>query len=41
MAKNTGKTETQIEKDVDRDFYMSADQAKNYGIIDDIIKNRK
>lgn len=41
MAKNTGKPEAQIEKDLDRDFYMSADQAKNYGIIDDIIKNRK
>lgn len=41
MAKNTGKSETQIEKDLDRDFYMSADQAKTYGIIDDIIKNRK
>ena len=41
MAKNTGKSETQIEKDLDRDFYMSADQAKNYGIIDDIIKKRK
>ena len=41
MAKNTGKSDTQIEKDLDRDFYMSADQAKAYGIIDDIIKNRK
>lgn len=40
MAKNTGKSEAQIEKDLDRDFYMSADQAKNYGIIDEIIKNR-
>jgi len=40
MAKNTGKPEAQVEKDLDRDFYMSAEQAKNYGIIDDIIKNR-
>ena len=41
MAKNTGKSETQIEKDLDRDFYMSADQAKNYGIIEEKKKKRK
>lgn len=41
MAKNTGKPEGQIEKDLDRDFFMSAEQAKDYGIIDGIIKNRK
>jgi ATP-dependent Clp protease protease subunit len=38
MAKNTGKSETQIEKDLDRDFYMSAEEAKKYGIIDKIVK---
>lgn len=38
MSKNTGQTEAQIEKDLDRDFYLSADEAKKYGIIDDIIK---
>lgn len=37
MAKNTGKPEAKIEKDLDRDFYMSAEEAKKYGIIDKII----
>jgi len=40
MAKNTGKNEDQIEKDLDRDFYMSADDAKKYGLIDEIIKGK-
>lgn len=38
MAKNTGKTESQIEKDLDRDFYMSAEEAKKYGLIDSLVK---
>ena len=37
LAKNTGKTADQITHDMDRDFYMSADQAKEYGMIDDIL----
>jgi ATP-dependent Clp protease, protease subunit len=37
MAENTGKTLGQIEKDADRDYYMSADEAKKYGIIDKVI----
>jgi ATP-dependent Clp protease, protease subunit len=37
LAKNTGKSLAQIEKDVDRDFYMSAEDAKKYGIIDKIL----
>ncbi len=41
MAQNTGKPISQIEKDVDRDFYLSADEAKKYGVIDDIIKGKK
>lgn len=40
LAKNTGQTLSQIEKDVDRDYYMSAEEAKKYGLIDDIIKTR-
>jgi ATP-dependent Clp protease protease subunit len=40
MAKNTGQTEAQIEKDLDRDFYMSADEAKKYGIIDKVISKK-
>lgn len=38
LAKNTGKPLSQIEKDTDRDFYMSAEEAKKYGIIDEIYK---
>lgn len=38
LAKNTGNPLAQIEKDTDRDFYMSADEAKKYGIIDEIYK---
>jgi ATP-dependent Clp protease, protease subunit len=39
LAKNTGKPLATIEKDVDRDYFMSADEAKKYGIIDEIYKN--
>ena len=38
LAKHTGKSLSQIEKDTDRDFYMTATEAKKYGIIDQVIK---
>ena len=38
LAKNTGNPLPQVEKDTDRDFYMSADEAKKYGIVDEIYK---
>lgn len=41
LAKNTGKPISQIEKDVERDFFMDADEAKKYGIIDEIITKTK
>src|SRR5574343_1136464 len=41
LAKNTGKTLAQIEKDVERDFFMDAEEAKKYGIIDEIITKSK
>ncbi len=41
LAKNTGKSVAQIEKDVERDFFMDADEAKKYGIIDDIVTKSK
>ncbi len=41
LAKNTGKTPDQIEKDSDRDYYMSADEAKKYGVIDEIISPKR
>ncbi len=40
MAKNTGKPVSQIEKDVDRDFFMTADEAKKYGIVDKVYKTK-
>ncbi|MBM2820428.1 MAG: ATP-dependent Clp protease, proteolytic subunit ClpP, ATP-dependent Clp protease, protease subunit [Candidatus Berkelbacteria bacterium] len=39
MAKHTGQTIAKIEKDTDRDFYMTAQEAKKYGIIDQVIKS--
>lgn len=38
LAKNTGQKLAKIEKDADRDFWMSADEAKTYGLIDEVIK---
>lgn len=40
LAKNTGQKLSKIEKDVDRDFWMTAEEAKDYGLIDKIISNR-
>ena len=37
LAKNTGQKLSKIEKDVERDFWMSAKEAKEYGIIDEVI----
>ncbi|QQR50643.1 ATP-dependent Clp endopeptidase proteolytic subunit ClpP [Candidatus Nomurabacteria bacterium] len=41
MAKNTGQKLAQIEKDVERDFFMSAEEALKYGIVDEIITKPK
>ena len=41
LAKNTGKTESQVEKDSDRDYYMTSDEAKKYGIVDEIVVKAK
>src|SRR4030081_4000241 len=38
-AKHTGKTVEQIEKDMDRDRFMSAEEAKEYGVVDHVISN--
>ncbi|MCK4525495.1 MAG: ATP-dependent Clp protease proteolytic subunit [Candidatus Andersenbacteria bacterium] len=38
IAKNTGQPLEKVEKDSDRDFYMSAEEAKKYRIIDKIVK---
>ncbi len=37
LAKNTGQTLAKVEKDVDRDFFMDAEEAKKYGIIDKVL----
>ncbi len=41
LAKNTGQTVARIEKDVDRDFFMDAEEAKKYGIIDQVMSVKK
>jgi len=41
LAKHTGQPLAKIEKDTDRDFWLSAEEAKAYGVIDEIIKNSK
>ena len=38
LAKHSGKTEAEVEKDSERDNWMSADEAKKYGLIDKILK---
>lgn len=40
LVAHTGKDLEQIQKDTDRDFFMSGEEAKNYGIIDHVITNR-
>ncbi len=37
FSKNTGKPLAQVEKDMDRDFFMSAEEAKKYGIVDKVL----
>ena len=41
LAKNTGKPLKTIEKDTERDHFMTAEQAKEYGLIDEIIAPRR
>ncbi|PYY19128.1 MAG: ATP-dependent Clp endopeptidase proteolytic subunit ClpP [Acidobacteria bacterium] len=41
MAKHTGQKMERVEKDVERDFIMNAQQSKDYGIVDDIIYKHK
>jgi ATP-dependent Clp protease protease subunit len=41
ISKHTGKPVEQVEKDCDRDNYMSAEEAKNYGLVDLVVQSRK
>jgi ATP-dependent Clp protease protease subunit len=40
MAKNTGQPVSRIDKDMDRDYWMTADEAKKYGLVDKVIASR-
>ncbi|HEY2123295.1 MAG TPA: ATP-dependent Clp protease proteolytic subunit [Chthoniobacterales bacterium] len=41
LAVHTGKTEEQIQFDSDRDYWITAQQAKDYGLVDEVVKSRK
>ena len=41
IAKHTGRTVEQVDKDSDRDYYMSADEAKAYGIVDHVVQSTR
>ncbi len=41
LAKHTGKSADQIEKDSDRDYFMTALEAKEYGIVDNVIEKQE
>jgi ATP-dependent Clp protease protease subunit len=41
LAKHTGQTSERIKEDTERDRYLSAEQAKEYGLIDDVIEPKR
>ena len=41
LAKHTGQSISKVEKDTDRDFWLTPEEAKKYGLVDEIIKNKK
>ena len=41
ISQHTGKPVEQVHKDADRDYYMSAQEAKDYGLVDEVVKSRK
>ena len=41
LSKHTGQTVAQVEKDCDRDNFMSAEEAKKYGLVDLVVQSRK
>jgi len=41
FVETSNKKYDEVEKDMDRDFYMSAEEAKKYGIIDKVLKSKK
>ena len=40
ISENTGKPFEEVEKDTDRDNYMTAEEAKEYGLIDEVMTKR-
>jgi ATP-dependent Clp protease protease subunit len=40
LAKHSGKTYKEIDRDSDRDYWMRADEAKNYGLIDEVLEKK-
>jgi len=41
LARHCGRSVEEISKDTDRDFFMSAEEAKNYGLVDAVVQSRK
>ena len=41
LARHTGQTEEKVHRDTDRDFVMSAEESKEYGLIDEVISDRQ
>jgi ATP-dependent Clp protease protease subunit len=41
ISKHTGRSIEQVEKDCDRDNFMSSEEAKNYGLVDEVVQSRK
>ena len=41
LSKNTGQSVSQVEKDADRDYWMTSEEAKKYGIVDEIVSKPK
>ena len=41
LSESTGKSEEQVKSDSDRDYYMSASEAKDYGLVDIVVTSRK
>jgi len=41
LSEHTGKPVDQVEKDADRDYYMSAQEACDYGLVDEVVQSRK
>jgi ATP-dependent Clp protease, protease subunit len=41
LAHHTGKTDEQIQADSDRDYWITAQEAKDYGLVDEVVKSRK